>query len=132
MRNKTFKCPYLTEEDKEFLKYEMRVYKENFKKLLRFHKGHEKLLTKTDKEAENYENAQYSALCFNAGSDVFYALSMTHVHFVNDICNYFYCTRDIEELDMEVSDCCIREETEMLTLDEVFDKYVRQFLEGKE
>ena len=30
MKNKTFECPYLTEEDKEFLKYELKVYEKNF------------------------------------------------------------------------------------------------------
>ena len=29
MKNNTFKCPYLTEEDKKFLKYELKIYEEN-------------------------------------------------------------------------------------------------------
>lgn len=131
MKNKTLKCAYLTAEDKKFLKYELKIYKANFKMLLKFHKKHEELLAKTDIETENYDNAVHSSLCFDTGSDIFYALSMTHVHFVDDICRYFYNTYGIDDLDIEVSDCCIREETEMLTLDEVFDKYIREYLEEK-
>lgn len=51
MKNKTFKCPYLTAEDKEFLEYEQKIYEQNFKMLLGFHKKHEKLLKCTDDEA---------------------------------------------------------------------------------
>lgn len=74
MRNKTFKCPYLTEEDKEFLRYELKIYKENFNMLLKFHKKHERLLERIDDEAEDYDNAVYSSLCFDTGSDVFMRL----------------------------------------------------------
>ena len=48
MKNKTFECPYLTEEDKEFLKYELKVYEKNFNMLLKLHKKHERLLKHTD------------------------------------------------------------------------------------
>ena len=101
MKNKTFECPYLTEEDKEFLKYELKVYEKNFNMLLKLHKKHERLLKHTDDEAEDYDNAVYSSLCFNTGSDIFYALTLTHVHFVDDICDYFSITRDIKELNSD-------------------------------
>ena len=55
MKNKTFECPYLTEEDKEFLKYELKVYEKNFNMLLKLHKKHERLLKHTDDEAEDYD-----------------------------------------------------------------------------
>jgi hypothetical protein len=133
MKNKTFNCPYLTAADKRFLKYEQKVYKQNFKMLLEFHKKHEKLLKRTDNEAEDYDNAVYSSLCFNTGSDVFYALTLTHIHFVDDICDYFSITRGIKELNSE--ELTMEEvinETEMLTLDEVFDKYILKYLEEKD
>ena len=119
MKNKTFECPYLTEEDKEFLKYELKVYEKNFNMLLKLHKKHERLLKHTDDEAEDYDNAVYSSLCFNTGSDIFYALTLTHVHFVDDICDYFSITEEVIN------------ETEMLTLDEVFDKYIVKYLKEK-
>ncbi|MCI8521271.1 MAG: hypothetical protein HFE51_09940 [Clostridia bacterium] len=131
MKNKTLSCPHLTAEDKKFLKYELKVYKENFKMLLQFHKRHEELLAKTDIEAENYDDATYSALCFDTGSDIFYALSMTHVHFVDDICSYFATTRGIKELNSEERTLEeVINETEMLTLDGVFDKYIREQIEN--
>lgn len=132
MKNKTFKCPYLTAEDKEFLRYVLRIYKENFNMLLKLHKKHESLLKRTDDEAEDYDNATYSSLCFDTGSDVFYALSMTHVHFVDDICRYFSATRNIKELNIEERTMEeVINETEMLTLDEVLEKYILKYLEEK-
>lgn len=132
MQCKTFECPYLTAEDKEFLKYEQKMYEQNFKMLLEFHKKHEKLLKRTDDEAEDYDNAVYSSLCFDTGSDVFYAMSMTHVHFVDDICDYFSITRNIKELNSEERTMEeVINETEMLTLDEVFEKYILKYLEDK-
>ena len=132
MKNKTFECPYLTEEDKEFLKYELKVYEKNFNMLLKLHKKHERLLKHTDDEAEDYDNAAYSSLCFNTGSDIFYALTLTHVHFVDDICDYFSITRDIKELNSDERTMEeVINETEMLTLDEVFDKYIVKYLKEK-
>lgn len=129
MKNKTFECPYLTEEDKEFLKYELKIYKKNFNMLLKLHKKHERLLERTDDEAEEYDNAVYSSLCFDTGSDIFYALSMTHVHFVDDICRYFHNTRNIKELDSEERTMEeVINEAEMLTLDKVFEKYILKYL----
>lgn len=48
MKCKTFECPYLTAEDKGFLKYDLKIYKENFNMLLKLHKKHESLLNRTD------------------------------------------------------------------------------------
>ena len=122
MKNKTFECPYLTEEDKEFLKYELKVYEKNFNMLLKLHKKHERLLKHTDDEAEDYDNAVYSSLCFNTGSDIFY----------DDICDYFSITRDIKELNSDERTMEeVINETEMLTLDEVFDKYIVKYLKEK-
>lgn len=56
---------------------------------------------------------------------------MTHVHFVDDICNYFSITRDIKSLGYDERPIVeeIMDETKMLTLDEVFDKYILKYLE---
>ena len=139
MKNNTFKCPYLTEEDKKFLKYELKIYEENFNMLLKLHKKHEKLLKRTDDEAEDYGNAAYSSLCFDTGSDIFCTLTLTHVHFVDDICRYFYIAHNIRELsstELTMEEVIneteeIANETEMLTLDEVFEKYILKYLERK-
>lgn len=131
MRNKTFKCPYLTAEDKEFLKYEQKIYKENFKELLQFYNKHEALLKRTDNEAENDDSAQHSSLCYETGSNIFFTLTMVHVLFIEDICRYFYKTHGVTDLVMGFTSDEIAEPTKLLELDEVFDKYVRGYLEGK-
>ncbi len=62
----------------------------------------------------------------------FYALTLTHVHFVDDICDYFSITRDIKELNSDERTMEeVINETEMLTLDEVFDKYIVKYLKEK-
>ena len=110
----------------------VKVYEKNFNMLLKLHKKHERLLKHTDDEAEDYDNAVYSSLCFNTGSDIFYALTLTHVHFVDDICDYFSITRDIKELNSDERTMEeVINETEMLTLDEVFDKYIVKYLKEK-
>ena len=61
-----------------------------------------------------------------------YALTLTHVHFVDDICDYFSITRDIKELNSDERTMEeVINETEMLTLDEVFDKYIVKYLQKK-
>lgn len=53
-------------------------------------------------------------------------------HFVDDICDYFSITRDIKELNSDERTMEeVINETEMLTLDEVFDKYIVKYLKEK-
>ena len=52
--------------------------------------------------------------------------------FIRDICRYFFQTRGIKELEVFAPQCEVLNKTKILMLDEVFDEYIRKYLEGKQ
>lgn len=130
MQCKTFECPYLTAEDKKFLEYEQTIYEESAKEITALYRKY-KDRSKPDYDgSEDYLKNSY--LSFAVETNIFNACSNIQSIFIRDICCYFCQTRGIKELNVFVPQYEIADKTKILTLDEVFDEYIRKYLEGKQ
>ena len=112
MKCKTFECPYLTEEDKKFLEYEQKIYEESAKEIIALYRRCEDKHKSDCDGQDDYSNIQSI--------------------FIRDICRYFFQTRGIKELEVFAPQCEVLNKTKILMLDEVFDEYIRKYLEGKQ
>ncbi len=130
MECKTFECPYLTEADKEFLEYEQKVYEESAKEIIALYRKYKDRRKSDFDSPEDY--SEYSYLSFAVETNIFNACSNIQSIFIRDICCYFCQTRGIKELNVFVPQYEIADKTKILTLDEVFDEYIRKYLEGKQ
>lgn len=129
MRNKTFKIPYITEADKEFLMFEYNAYKDILKFLRRIDVQYEKVLERIEDKIQEYDDSQYSDICDETGIGITTVLLKAHTLFIEDVCRYFAKTRNIKELDRIFTIEDLDEEIYVLTIDYVFDNYVRKYLE---
>ena len=125
MKNKTLRCPYLTAEDKKFLKYELKVYEENVKEIIELYEKYKNRRKSGCKDTY----LQHSSLGVAFEANMFNVCSNIQNIFISDVCRYFCKTYCIKELDMFVPQCEIADKTKILTLDYVYDKYIRQYLE---
>ena len=75
---------------------------------------------------------QYSLLRFALKMNISNVCSNIQSIFIRDICRYFFQTRGIKELEVFAPQCEVLNKTKILMLDEVFDEYIRKYLEGKQ
>ena len=130
MKCKTFECPYLTEEDKKFLEYEQKIYEESAKEITALYQKCKDRRKSDYNGSEDY--LKYSSLRFAVEMNVSNVCSNIQSIFIRDICRYFCQTRGIKELDAFFPQYEVADKTKILTLDEVFDVYIRKYLEGKQ
>lgn len=130
MKCKTFECPYLTEADKEFLEYEQKVYEESAKEIIALYRKYKDRREADFDSPEDY--LEYSVLNFSLEMNMSNVCSNIQSIFIRDICRYFCQTRGIKELDAFFPQHEVADKTKILTLDEVFDEYIREYLEGKQ
>lgn len=130
MKCKTFECPYLTEADKEFLEYEQKVYEESAREIIALYRKYKDRRKSDFDSPEDY--LEYSVLNFSLEMNMSNVCSNIQSIFIRDICRYFCQTRDIKELDAFFPQHEVADKTKILTLDEVFDEYIREYLEGKQ
>ena len=127
MKCKTFECPYLTEEDKKFLEYEQKIYEESAKEITALYQKCKDRRKSDYNGSEDY--LKYSSLRFAVEMNVSNVCSNIQSIFIRDICRYFCQTRGIKELDAFFPQYEVADKTKILTLDEVFDVYIRKYLE---
>lgn len=130
MKCKTFECPYLTEEDKKFLEYEQKIYEESAKEITALYQKCKDRRKSDYNGSEDY--LKYSSLRFAVEMNVSNVCSNIQSIFIRDICRYFCQTRGIKELEVFAPQCEVLNKTKILMLDEVFDEYIRKYLEGKQ
>ncbi len=130
MKCKTFECPYLTEEDKKFLEYEQKIYEESAKEITALYQKCKDRRKSDYNGSEDY--LKYSSLRFAVEMNVSNVCSNIQSIFIRDICRYFCQTRGIKELDAFFPQYEVADKTKILTLDEVFDVYIRKYLEGNQ
>ena len=130
MKCKTFECPYLTEEDKKFLEYEQKIYEESAKEIIALYRRCEDKHKSDCYGQDDY--LQYSLLRFALKMNISNVCSNIQSIFIRDICRYFFQTRGIKELEVFAPQCEVLNKTKILMLDEVFDEYIRKYLEGKQ
>ena len=130
MKCKTFECPYLTEEDKKFLEYEQKIYEESTKEITALYQKCKDRRKSDYNGSEDY--LKYSSLRFAVEMNVSNVCSNIQSIFIRDICRYFCQTRGIKELDAFFPQYEVADKTKILTLDEVFDVYIRKYLEGNQ
>lgn len=130
MKCKTFECPYLTEEDKKFLEYEQKIYEESAKEITALYQKCKDRRKSDYNGSEDY--LKYSSLRFAVEMNVSNVCSNIQSIFIRDICRYFCQTRGIKELDAFFLQYEVADKTKILTLDEVFDVYIRKYLEGNQ
>lgn len=130
MQCKTFECPYLTAEDKEFLEYEQTIYEESAKEITALYQKCKDRRKSDYNGSEDY--LKYSSLRFAVEMNVSNVCSNIQSIFIRDICRYFCQTRGIKELDAFFPQYEVADKTKMLTIDEVFDVYIRKYLEGNQ
>ena len=130
MKCKTFECPYLTEEDKKFLEYEQKIYEESAKEIIALYRRCEDK-HKSDCDGQD-DYLQYSLLRFALKMNISNVCSNIQSIFIRDICRYFFQTRGIKELEVFAPQGELLNKTKILMLDEVFDEYIRKYLEGKQ
>ena len=130
MKCKTFECPYLTEEDKKFLEYEQKTYEESAKEITALYQKCKDRRKSDYNGSEDY--LKYSSLRFAVEMNVSNVCSNIQSIFIRDICRYFCQTRGIKELDAFFPQYEVADKTKILTLDEVFDVYIRKYLEGNQ
>lgn len=129
MKCKTFECPYLTEEDKKFLEYEQKIYEESAKEITALYQKCKDRRKSDYNGSEDY--LKYSSLRFAVEMNVSNVCSNIQSIFIRDICRYFCQTRGIKELDAFFPQYEVADKTKILTLDEVFEKYILKYLERK-
>ena len=130
MKCKTFECPYLTEEDKKFLEYEQKIYEESAKEITALYQKCKDRRKSDYNGSEDY--LKYSSLRFAVEMNVSNVCSNIQSIFIRDICRYFCQTLGIKELDAFFPQYEVADKTKILTLDEVFDVYIRKYLEGNQ
>ena len=130
MKCKTFECPYLTEEDKKFLEYEQKIYEESAKEITALYQKCKDRRKSDYNGSEDY--LKYSSLRFAVEMNVSNVCSNIQSIIIRDICRYFCQTRGIKELDAFFPQYEVADKTKILTLDEVFDVYIRKYLEGNQ
>lgn len=130
MKCKTFECPYLTAEDKDFLEYEQKIYEENAKEITALYQKCKDRRKSDHNDSDDY--LKYSSLKFAVETNIFNVCSNIQSIFIRDICSYFCQMRGIKELDAFFPQHEVADKTKILTLDEVFDEYIREYLEGNQ